>query len=360
MNSSYKIATGHLLLLFLSMCFHALYGFNGKGVIETADPIMGDYEGSYSLEDGTGAPLVTQVIALGKDTYRANMLNRFDQTEVPTVKLNGQKTGTAIHFQGQIEEGEYYGVEFEGDIESNKFTGSINYEGNNVGIFELTKTVRSSPSLGAEAPEGAVILFNGTNFEEWEQVPRFRKGLSHLLSKFQKKQVKWKLVEDAMEVKPGAGSIITKREFTDFRLHIEFRTPFMPEARGQDRGNSGVYLQGRYEVQVLDSYGLKGLDNECGGIYKVAAPLINMCSPPLQWQTYDITFHAPRFDSDGNKNKNASLTVLHNGTQIHQNIEIPNPTGSAKDQDIKQPGGIYLQDHGNPVQYRNIWLIELP
>jgi hypothetical protein len=153
---------------------------------------------------------------------------------------------------------------------------------------------------------------------------------------------------------------VSQQKFTDFELHVEFRTPFMPTATGQKRGNSGVYLQGRYEVQVLDSYGLEGLDDECGGIYKVAAPLVNMCAPPLQWQTYDITFHAPRFDEDSNKTENARLTVLHNGVKIHNNLEVPGPTGGPLDQNVYEPGGIFLQEHGNRVQYRNIWVLESP
>jgi hypothetical protein len=152
---------------------------------------------------------------------------------------------------------------------------------------------------------------------------------------------------------------LTKQKFTDFRLHIEFRTPFMPEARGQARGNSGVYLQGRYEVQVLDSYGLTGEDNECGGIYKVSAPRVNMCAPPGQWQSYDITFQAPRFDPNGTKARDAVLTVVHNGIVIHDGLAIPVVTGGAVDEDVKSPGGLLLQDHGNLVQYRNIWLVDL-
>ncbi len=171
-------------------------------------------------------------------------------------------------------------------------------------------------------------------------------------------RVKWPIVDSAMEVKAGTGNIVTKDKFKDFKLHVEFRTPFMPEARGQGRGNSGVYLQGRYEIQVLDSYGLESKDNECGGIYKVGAPLVNMCYPPMQWQTYDITFQAPRFDGNGNKEKDAVVTVVHNGVTIHDRRLLPGPTGGAIDGNISEPGGVYLQDHGNPVQFRNIWLVE--
>jgi hypothetical protein len=167
--------------------------------------------------------------------------------------------------------------------------------------------------------------------------------------------VKWKLLNDgAMEVKKGNGSIVTKKKFNDIKLHVEFRTPFMPDARGQGRGNSGVYLQERYEVQVLDSYALEGKDNECGGIYKIGEPSVNMCAPPTQWQTYDITFYGPSADRE-----NAQVTVVHNGVTIHDELKLPSPTGGALDSDVNKPGGIYLQDHGNPVQYRNIWLVEL-
>jgi hypothetical protein len=163
-----------------------------------------------------------------------------------------------------------------------------------------------------------------------------------------------------MRIVPGAGSIITKRKFKDFKLHLEFRTPFMPAARGQSRGNSGVYLQGRYEVQILDSYGLKGRHNASGGIYEIGTPLVNMCAPPLQWQSYDITFRAPRFDAAGKKVDDAQINVVHNGVTIHENLTVPRPTAVALDNNVREPGGIYLQDHGNEVQYRNIWLVELP
>ena len=133
----------------------------------------------------------------------------------------------------------------------------------------------------------------------------------------------------------------------------------MPNAKGQARGNSGVYNQGRYEVQVLDSYGLSGEDNECGGIYKVARPLVNMCAPPMQWQSYDITFRGPRIDKQGKLIENVRITVIHNGVLIHDKLEIPGTTGGASDMDLHLPGPLKLQDHGNLIQYRNIWLVEI-
>lgn len=205
-----------------------------------------------------------------------------------------------------------------------------------------------SPALEAKPSASAIVLFDGSSFDRWRQVKKAG-------------QIKWKLINNAMEIKPGTDSIITKEEFTNFKLHLEFRTPFEPEACGQARGNSGVYLQGRYEVQILDSYGLEGKDNECGAIYKIAPPKVNMCSPPMQWQSYDIIFFAPRFDSTGKKIQNACITVIHNGVKIHDNVEVPGPTGAAlyQNENQGQSGGIYLQDHSNLVQYRNIWLQKL-
>jgi hypothetical protein len=140
-------------------------------------------------------------------------------------------------------------------------------------------------------------------------------------------------------------------------MHLEFRTPYMPRARGQGRGNSGVYIQERYEVQVLDSFGLDGADNECGSLYKQRAPILNMSFPPLSWQTYDVDFTAPHFDATGKKTRNAHITVRHNGVIVQNDVEITSKTGAGAAEG-PNPRPIKLQDHGNPVHFRNIWIVE--
>lgn len=191
---------------------------------------------------------------------------------------------------------------------------------------------RESPTMGAAPPPGATVLFSG------KDTGQFTGG---------------KLAPDGTLL----GGVLTKMPVRDFYLHLEFRTPYMPQARGQGRGNSGVYIQQRYEVQILDSFGLAGANNECGGLYKQAAPASNMCLPPLAWQTYDIWFTAARWASDGKtKLRNARITVLHNGVPIHSRREISAKTGGGKVEG-PQDFPINLQDHGNPVTFRNIWLV---
>jgi hypothetical protein len=201
---------------------------------------------------------------------------------------------------------------------------------------------------GSPVNGGAVLLFDGTDFSYWIDL----KG----------NPVQWKIIDNAMEVAPKTGSIVTKQNFQDFKLHLEFSVPKTPAGtKHQDRGNSGVYIQRRYEVQILDSYGLKLGNNDCGAIYKFKPPDSNACKKPGRWQSYDITFHAPRFEKQGEdfkKVKNARITVLHNGVTIHDDVEIPNKTGLGQPEG-PEPGPILLQDHFNKVRFRNIRIVPL-
>ena len=204
------------------------------------------------------------------------------------------------------------GKDWSGTIGAGKVTGS-----SPLGEFMLQRVERKSPTLGAKAPEGAIILFDGKNADEWGG---------------------GKIVEnDLLFCGPSS-----KKGFAAGKLHIEFRTPFQPKARGQGRGNSGVYMQ-NFEVQVLDSFGLNGTNDECGAYYGKAKPAVNMCLPPLSWQTYDTEI---KVDDKGN----TVSTVYHNGVKVHDDLILrkgrPTPTK------------IQLQNHGNPVVFRNIWFVE--
>ncbi|MDB6173312.1 MAG: hypothetical protein JWL59_2623 [Chthoniobacteraceae bacterium] len=277
--------------------------------------VQGDYQG-----DKCGA----QVIALGNNKFRvvgwSNGLPGVAADAEKTVEVEGTREGDKIPFKIKGWHGEL--------LPGGQLVGSSD-EGE---TFKLTRIVRESPTAGAKPPAGAIVLFDGTNADAFDH------------GKLDDRNLLWSGPK-------------TKQKFQDFTLHVEFILPFKPLARGQERGNSGVYLQDRYEVQVLDSYGLKGEFNECGGIYRQTAPKINMCLPALQWQTYDIDFTAAKFDSAGKKTKNAVATIKHNGVTIHENQEITGSTGGGQPES-PEPGAIQLQGHGNPVFYRNIWIVE--
>lgn len=194
-------------------------------------------------------------------------------------------------------------------------------------------------------PSDAIVLFDGSSYDAWTG----RDG----------KEVGWKIDQGNMLV-TKTGVIHTRQEFADIQLHLEFATPAEAKGSGQGRGNSGVYFQGRYEVQVLDSFENETYpDGQCGAIYETSPPMVNACRKPGEWQSYDIIFRAPKFDQAGNVTAKARVTVLHNGVLIQENVEVPNPTRAAMFGDIKPTGPIMLQDHGNPVRYRNIWVREL-
>ena len=199
-------------------------------------------------------------------------------------------------------------------------------------VGRLDRVRRESPTMGAKPPEGAMVLFDGSGTEHFTVAEVTDDGL----------------------LKEGAA---VNPLFHDFNLHAEFLVPYMPTGRGQGRGNSGFYLQSRYEVQVLDSFALIPRHDDCGALYKFRAPDVNMSFPPLVWQTYDIRFTSPRWNADGTKRKNARITVWHNGVKIHDNVELPDKTGSGS---IEEPVllPIRIQDHGDPVRFRNVWIID--
>lgn len=200
--------------------------------------------------------------------------------------------------------------------------------------FRFEKVERKSPTEGQAAPEGAIVLFaDGKKNDDMWNRGEVNEDAKTLWSE--------------AETKP-----FEKKPYT---MHIEFLLSYMPGARGQGRANSGVYIDQAYECQVLDSFGLDGKNNECGGFYTVAEPIVNMCYPPLQWQTYDIDFVPAQFDAEGNKTDKAKITIRQNGVLIHDGIRPEKETPGCK-KEGPEARGLYLQGHGNRVQYRNIWI----
>lgn len=207
-----------------------------------------------------------------------------------------------------------------------------------------------TPGESTKAPSDAIVLLDGSNLNEW-------------LSAKDSSAAAWTLNGDgSVTVKPGGGDIMTKKTFGDCQLHVEFREPSVVKGEGQGRGNSGIFLQGRYEVQVLDCFGNRTYSNgQTASVYKQTIPLVNACRKPGEWQTYDILYTAPRFNNDGILTAPARVTVLHNNIVVQLNTEIKGPTeyiGLPK-YVAHGKGALKLQDHGDLVSFRNIWIREL-
>lgn len=287
---------------------------------ESAGPdfaVQGEYSGKFG--DGDYG---VQVIALGNGSFDGVVypggLPGAGWTKDGKVKLNGKTAGDSTTLTGQ---------NYVATIKGSSLQLS---EGGKTGT--LKKVLRESPTLGAKPPANAIVLFDGKQVDHWEPGKLEAGGLM------------------------GVGTR-TKEKFGSFTLHLEFRTPFMPLERGQARGNSGMYLQDQYECQILDSFGLDGADNECGGIYSNAKPAVNMCLPPLSWQTYDVEFITAKFDDAGKVVEPARTTIKHNGVVVHDNVSLKTTPGGG--QNNAKPGPLFLQDHGghDPVRFRNIWII---
>jgi hypothetical protein len=280
------------------------------------------------------------VIAEGDDNYRA-VLHLVDDNSpeksmpLQRIELTGKLENNAVNFSGKAGDVDWVGVLRDGKLTLNPVNDTAKQ-------IVMHRTVRRSPTEGARPAPNAVVLL--------PFVPASPANHDQLTN------TNWTVIEDG-SIMVRNGETKSKQEFGDMQLHIEWMTPYMPKARGQGRGNSGVYLQNRYEVQVLDSFGLDPQDNDAGGIYKVAKPRVNASFPPGQWQTYDIMFRAPRLNEDGSVRQPAMVTVVHNGETIHENQIVPGPTGGG-DSGIVAKAPIKLQDHGNPVRFRNIWVVE--
>lgn len=287
---------------------------------------QGEYAGTIKGEDGGELTLGVQIVALGKGKFKA--------VGYPGgLPGDGWNKEDKVEAEGEIKDGV---LVFEKDAASAHVKdGTLTVKAGETELGKINKVNRSSPTLGAKPPSGAVVLFDGKSADAF---------------------INGKVGDDGLLLEGST----SKQKFGSYKLHVEFRTPYQPEDRGQGRGNSGVYMQGRYEVQMLDSFGLEGKMNECGGLYSVKDCDLNMCFPPLAWQTYDIDYTAAKYDEAGKVISAPRITVEHNGVVIHKDVELPKDRGTtaAPVKPGPEPGPIYLQNHGNPVRYRNIWLLE--
>ena len=281
---------------------------------------QGEYNGTLDAKK-TGL----QVIAQGGGKFRAVVL-------AGGLPGDGWEKGQREEADGELKDGVASFSSPKWKIAVKDGTATVT-SADGKALGELKHLVRKSPTLGLAPPAGAVVLFDGKSADTFQGGRLSPEGY---------------LMEGCT----------SKQKFQSQTLHVEFMLPYMPSARGQGRGNSGVYLQGRYETQVLDSFGLLGKDNETGGIYSIKAPDQNLCFPPLNWQTYDTEFTAAEYDAAGKKTKNGRMTVRLNGVVVQQDVELPKTTTAAPVKEGPEPGPLYLQNHGNPIRFRNIWLVE--
>ena len=306
---------------------------------QTEIELQGNFEGMATAPSGETMPLTAQIVALGKGKHVAKIHVGDGVVELQGINQGKLEDGIII-YENTIDLGPDLGGEFKisGKVQNRVFSGTAE-SAEGMHKFSLDRVEKKSPTLGQQPPEGAIVLMDGTNMDAWDVRPY------------------WQVIGDGAMGMRG-GSIVSKQEFGSAQYHIEFKTPFMPEESpgGQGRGNSGVYLMGRYELQVLDSFTDEPMDNRCGGIYKKAVPVTNASLPPEEWQTYDITFHAPQYDGNGAKTKDAVLTVVHNGTTIHNNAVLPDVTPGGVSGEEAPKGVLMLQDHHDDVNYRNIWV----
>jgi hypothetical protein len=286
--------------------------------------IQGEYVGDGTWIDGSQTKVGAQVIALSKGefdvvVFKGGLPGDGWKRGNEQFTISGKREGDATTLNGLKGTGKIAGeamtIEGRGDK----------------GKLALKHTVRHSSTEGAKPPKDAIVLFDGTTGDNF---------IHGILSGDKN------LIADAT----------TKQGFTDYTLHLELRLSYMPEARGQARSNSGVYLHDCYEIQVLDSFGSEGKNNECGGFYQLREPDVNMCFPPLTWQTYDVEFTAPKYQ-DGKKVANAKVMVKHNGVVIHPEFELLHNT-PGRQEEGPAPRPFYLQGHGNKPEFRNIWVVE--
>ncbi|MGD0900846.1 MAG: DUF1080 domain-containing protein [Thermoguttaceae bacterium] len=293
------------------------------------DPVMGEFAGTLTPPDGQAVKAEVKLIADQESKYRVVLLSPAGDAKARRIELGGLGKDGVVSISDK---------DWSGKITKE----ALSLESAKVGKAEMQRVERKSPALGEKPPAGAVVLLP---FEEGKPT-----NLDNWANK------KWICEPDgSILVKQGDNKSL--RDFGSYKLHVEFRVPFMPGARGQGRGNSGVYQHGRYEIQVLDSFGLTMNAGECGAIYGKKAPDVNASLPPGQWQTYDIEFRAPEFDAADNQTKGAVITVVYNGVKIQDAVEVKGVTGGAWGKPAKT-GPIRLQDHGNPMRFRNIWIVE--
>lgn len=333
---------------------------------EEIDPVQGYWVGEWRLKSGNGGKQTGEVVALGNGEYQA-AFTAYDggemQKETFRFLINGALVKDVATFATSINLGPLGTFQFKAEMKDAVFAAEYTDGGKYSGTFKLKRVQRKPDSLLAKPLTGAIVLLAAADPQDWQQAWRNSAGAAP----------DWMLSESFLQVARPEGQdkpshLVSKQTFNDAQIHLEFRTPLIAKARGLERGDSGVFVQGRYEVQIVDSFGqarklnnfgLPDDDDSAGAIFKHKAPLENATLPPGEWQTLDITFLAARYDAAGKATRPAEMTVRLNDQLVQDSVKLAGPTEGAPIQDQTTPAGLILQDSGYPVQYRNIWVVPL-
>lgn len=335
----------------MALCVLCAFALATSAGAQNEYEVQGNWQGE--VDGWSGHSLHAQVVALGGGNFRAVLFLDTTFPENHRTEIKGKTQKNVVYWTGDATFPDMgtFTVKAEtrftgkGADKKGELAGTFTKDGKS-SVFTLNKTYIQSPTLGQDPPAGAKVL-----------IPKdLKPGMDDLVNENWERGYRWAINNEGALVSSGS-SLIAKYEYQDALIHVEFSTPFEPNDRGQARGNSGCYVHGRYEVQVLDSFGDPPADNLCGGIYQQLVPRICAALPPGEWQTYDITFIAPKFDANGQKTANAILTIVHNGETIHDQRELKHPTPGGLGGKEAPLGRMLLQDHtDNGLRYRNVWI----
>lgn len=347
------------LFIFFVICLSAIGSTQRTVCASDRDLIQGNWTGDWTLDkDAGGGKQTAKVVALGQGDYLGSF-TAYDGSEQQneTFKFNIRGTSDTegnVHFETTIPLGDRLGTfEWKAVIKDGKFTGRYTNNKNYTGGFTLKREEKNVDSLGMKPLPGAVVLFDGKSFDQWRRLDG--------------QPILWEIVDGAMRINPSVklkGEVVTshlvsKTTFKSAQIHLEYRTPFLPDARDQTRGQSGLFLNGCYEIQILDSFGVEASDEVAGAIFKRKAPSQNVSLPPLEWQSLDITYQGPKFSDDGKIKTPGEITMLHNDVMVLESVRLQERTEGAHRKPSAEPFGLMLEDAGHSVEFRNIWLVDL-
>lgn len=332
---------------------------------ELSPQIQGNWLGEWKNEGGMGGKTVAEITGLGNGEYQATF-TAYDSGEQDKGVFSFSISGYSVNeekvvFTQKIDLGRLGNFSFDAEVEKGKLDAKYSNGNSFKGTIELQRIEKKVEEVGTKPLPGSVVLLDGKSLEHWVTPDDPAIG--------------WKL-ENGVLSSPQSdvalpsteGHLVSKSQFNDAQIHVEFRVPYLPEQRGQARGQGGIYLQGRYELQIVDSFGFprsKDAADEfsdhdaLGAIFQQRAPTEQPALPPGEWQAFDITFLAAKRDAAGKVTRPAEVTVLLNGVQIHDRVPLLKPTEGAPLQDDSTRAGLILQNGGQRVEYRNIWFVPL-